>query len=107
MSWLAVSAVGGDQVNPESVFGMAGPLVVSCASWLGLQHIHRVAPERVMAAMIVGFAAKFVFFGAYVAVMLRILALRPVPFMAVFVSYFIALYAMQTLFLRRLVMSVK
>jgi hypothetical protein len=25
-SWLAVGATGGDQVNPESFFGMVGPL---------------------------------------------------------------------------------
>ena len=107
LSWLAVSAVGGERVNPESVYGMAGPLIASCVSWIGVRHVHRAAPERVMGAMIVGFAVKFVFFGAYVAVVLRLLALRPLPFMAVFVSYFIALYAMQALFLRRLVLPVK
>jgi ATP/ADP translocase len=69
-SWLAVSATGGDQVNPESFFGMVGPLVAVCVSWLAVQRVHRLTPERVMAAMIIGFAAKFVFFGAYVAVML-------------------------------------
>jgi len=106
-SWLAVSATGAGQVNPEALFGMAGPLVASCLSWLGVLRIHRAAPDRVMGAMIVFFALKFVFFGAYVAVALRVLSLRPVPFMAAFVSYFIAMYAMQALFLRRLVLSVK
>ena len=107
LSWLTVSAVGGNRVNPESLFGMAGPLVASCASWIGVQRVHRAAPEHGMAAMIMAFALKFVFFGAYVAVMLRVLALRPVPFMAAFVSYFIALYAMQALFVWRLVTPVK
>jgi ABC-type enterochelin transport system permease subunit len=106
-SWLAVSATGGDRVNPEALFGMAGPLVAVCVSWLVVQRIHRVTPERTMAAMIIGFAAKFVFFGAYVAVMLGALSLRPVPFMTAFVSYFIALYAMQALFFRRLLTSVE
>ena len=55
-----------------------------------------------MAVMIVWFALKFVFFGAYVAVMIRLLELRVVPFMTVFMSYFIGLYAMQAMFLRRL-----
>jgi len=105
-SWLAVSAIGGDQVNPESFFGMAGPLVAVCVSWLAVQRIHRVTRERVMGAMIIGFALKFVFFGAYVAVMLGVLSLRQVPFMTAFVSYFIALYAMQALFFRRLITSV-
>jgi hypothetical protein len=102
-SWLAVAAVAGDRANPETLFGMLGPLVAVCASWIATQRTHRVAPERVTAVMIVWFALKFVFFGAYIAVMLRLLSLRPVPFMVAFVSYFIALYAVQALFLRRLV----
>ncbi len=106
-SWLAVSAIGGDQVNPECLFGMAGPLAATSASWLATVRTNRVAPERTLAVMIVWSALKFVFFGAYVAVMLRLLALRPVPFVAAFVTYFIALYAMQALFLRRLTTTVK
>jgi hypothetical protein len=43
-----------------------------------------------------------VFFGAYVVVMLRVLALRPGPFVASFTSYFIALHMMEALFMRRL-----
>ena len=105
-SWLAVSATGGDQVNPESFFGMVGPLFAVCVSWLAVQRVHRVTPERAMGAMIIGFASKFVFFGAYVAVMLGVLSLRPVPFTGAFVSYVIALYALQALFLRRLITSV-
>jgi len=101
-SWLVVSAAGGDRVNPESFFGMAGPLVAVCASWIAVRRTHDTAPERVMAVMTVWFALKFVFFGAYVAVMIRLLSLRTVPFITVFVSYFIGLYVMQALFLRRL-----
>lgn len=101
-SWLAVTAIGGDRVHPEALFGMAGPLVAVCASWLAVRRAHRAAPERVLALMVVWFALKFVFFGAYVAVMLRLLGLEPVPFVAAFVSYFIALYAMQAVFLSRL-----
>jgi len=104
-SWLAVAAAGGDRVNPESFFGMAGPLAAVCASWVAVKRTHRAAPERVMAVMIVWFALKFVFFGAYVAVMIRLLSLRTVPFITAFVSYFIALYAMQALFIRRLTMT--
>ena len=101
-SWLAVSAVGDDRVNPESFFGMAGPLVAVCGSWIATERIRRAAPERVLDAMIRGFALKFAFFGVYVAVMVLGLSLRPVPFVAAFVSYFIALYAMQALFMSRL-----
>ncbi len=104
-SWLAVSVAGGDRVNPESFFGMAGPLVAVCASWIAVKRTHHAAPERVMGVMIVWFALKLVFFGAYMAVMIRLLSLRTVPFVTAFVSYFIALYAMQALCLKRLTMT--
>src|SRR5688572_2389101 len=97
VSWLAVSAIGGDGVHPEALFGMLGPLASACVAWIAMVRAHRTAPERLTAVMIVGFAVKLVFFGVYVAVMLRVLALRPVPFVTAFTSYFIALYAMQAL----------
>lgn len=101
-SWLAVSAMGGARVNPESLWGMAGPLAATSASWLAIVRTNRVAPERALDVMVVWFALKFVFFVVYVAVMLRLLELEPVPFVTAFVSYFIGLYAMQALFLKRL-----
>jgi hypothetical protein len=49
-----------------------------------------------------GLAVKAVFFGAYVAGMLRVIGLRPVPFVVSFTSYFIALHVTEAMFLRRL-----
>jgi len=106
VSWLAVSAIGGDGVHPEALFGMLGPLASACVAWIAMVRAHRAAPERLTAVMIVGFAVKLVFFGVYVVVMLRVLALRPVPFVTAFTSYFIALYAMQAWFLKRLTTTV-
>ena len=102
MSWLAVSAIGGDRTNPEALYGMLGPLVSGCLTWLAVDRTWRSAPARLTAVMVVGFAAKLAFFALYVAIMIRVVSLRPVPFVAAFVSYFIALYAMQALFLKRL-----
>jgi len=61
-----------------------------------------VQPERVMNVMITAFVAKMVFFGVYVAAMLRVLEVRRTPFVVGFAVYFIALYAMEALFLKRL-----
>ena len=47
--------------------------------------------------MIAAFAVKMVFFGAYVAVMLRGSALRPMPFVVSFTGYFIALALVEAL----------
>ncbi len=42
-----------------------------------MERTYRRNPERLTAVMIAAFAGKMVFFGAYVAVMLRVLSLRP------------------------------
>jgi hypothetical protein len=52
--------------------------------------------------MVAAFAGKLVFFGAYVAVMLKALGLRPVPFIASFTASFIALHAAEAVCLQRL-----
>ena len=100
--WLVITAVGGETVNPEALWGVAGPLVSGCVTWVLIDRTWRSAPERLTAVMMVGFAVKLVFFGAYLAVMLRGLSMRPVPFVSAFVTSFVALYAMQALFLMRL-----
>ena len=100
-SWLAVTALKGD-ANPEVLFGMVGPLLAACASWVAVERMHAAAPERVMSVMLTAFMVKMMFFGVYVAGMLRGLELRRTPFVVSFTVYFIALYAMEALFLKRL-----
>jgi hypothetical protein len=100
-SWGVASAVR-PAANPEALFGMAGPLVAVCASWIAVERTHAAAPARVMGVMLIGFVAKMVFFGVYVAAMLRGMELRVTPFVVSFTVYFIALYAMEALFLKRL-----
>lgn len=100
-SWLVVSAARAD-ANPEALFGMIAPLLAACASWVAVERMHAAAPERVMSVMLTAFMVKMMFFGVYVAAMLRGLELRRTPFVASFTVYFIALYAMEALFLKRL-----
>jgi hypothetical protein len=100
-SWLAVTMLKGD-ANPEVLFGMVGPLLAACTSWVAVERMHAAAPERVMSVMLTAFMVKMMFFGVYVAGMLRGLELRRTPFVVSFTVYFIALYAMEALFLKRL-----
>ena len=51
--------------------------------------------------MVTGLVVKMVFFGIYVAGMLKGAGLRPVPFVVSFAGFFIALHAMEAVFLRR------
>ena len=59
------------------------------------------SPQALTSVMIAAFAFKLVFFGAYVAVMIRVVALRPVPFIASFTGYLAGLYLMEALYLRQ------
>ena len=98
---LAVVLVG-TAYAAEILLGMFGPLAETAASWVLAEQVFRRRPERLTAVMITAFAGKLVFFGAYVAVMVGVLSLRPVPFMASFTAYFIALHFVEALALRRM-----
>jgi hypothetical protein len=89
-------------MTTEVVLGMAGPLLVAGASWVLAERTWRRQPERLTAVMIAAFAGKMVFFAAYVALMLSVLSLRPVPFVASFTISFITLHLAEALALRRL-----
>lgn len=99
-AWLVVVVVAPD-LNPEALLGMLGPLVSALATWVVVARAVAV-PERVTGVMVTGLAVKMVFFGVYVAGMLMGAGLRPVPFVLSFTGAFIALHAMEAVFLRRL-----
>ena len=105
MSWLALTVTSEGRGDPEILLGMAGPLVSAVGSWVAYERAHRSAPGRLTNVMIAALAVKMVFFGGYVGVMLRGLDVRPVPFVVSFAAYFIALHAMEAMFLRRLLMN--
>ena len=102
LSWLVVAGALGGRVHPEVLFGMLGPLAAACGTWIAVERTYRSQPERLTAVMVGGLAVKAVFFGVYVIGMLRGLDLRPTPFVVSFTGYFVALYAMEALFLKRL-----
>lgn len=86
----------------EVLCGMAGPLLVAVASWVLAERTYRHTPERLTAVMAASFGAKMVFFGVYVAVMLKLLVLRTIPFVVSFTAYFIALHLAEAVALKRL-----
>jgi ACR3 family arsenite efflux pump ArsB len=101
-AWLAATAVAPEPVNPELLLGMVAPLVSAVASWAAIARTHRRGPERVTGVLVAGFGIKLVLFGVYLALMLRVVGLRPVPFAVAFTSYCIGLYLIEALFLKRL-----
>jgi hypothetical protein len=101
-SWVAIVAATGAHLHPELLFGMLGPLVSAVATWMAVERTFKAAPERLTGVMVAAFGVKMLLFGLYVAAMLRLAHLRPIPFVVGFTGYFIALYLMEALFLRRL-----
>jgi hypothetical protein len=102
LSCLAITALPAVESDLEVLLGVAAPLAAAALTWLMVERTYLSHPERLTGLMIVAFAAKMVFFGAYVTVMLAVLSVRPVPFMVSFTGYFIALYATEALYMRRL-----
>jgi hypothetical protein len=101
-SWAAISAAAGPAVNPELLWGMAGPLVSAVATWAVIERAQASAPERLTNVMIAAFGVKVVLFAAYVIVLLAGLGLRPLPFVAGFSAYYVVLHAAEALCLQRL-----
>jgi len=110
-SWMSAAALGsaavavtiaGRQTAAEVLLGMLAPLAAATVSWILTERTHRREPARVTGLMIGAFGAKMLFFGAYVAVMLEVIGLHPAPFVVSFTSYFVALYLVEALLLRRL-----
>lgn len=105
LSWLAIAALVHRRTSVAVLFGMLGPLVVAVVAWLLAERTYRRNPEGLTALMITTFGGKMVFFGAYVAVVLKGLSQPAVPFVASFTGYFIALHLCEALLLRRLFTS--
>ena len=104
-AWLMVTATLSDRANPEALWGIAGPLMGASVSWVAYVRAHESAPERLTRVMITAFALKLMFFSVYVTATMRLLELRPAPFVVSFIGAFIALHAMEAFSLRRLVMG--
>ncbi len=105
LSWLAIAALVDRRTSVAVLFGMMGPLVVAAVTWVLSDRTYRRNPEGLTALMITAFGGKMVFFGAYVAVVLKGLSQPTVPFVASFTGYFIALHLCEALLLRRLFTS--
>jgi hypothetical protein len=88
--------------GPELFLGMSGPLVVAVFTWVLVERTYRWNPGGLTALMMMAFGAKMVLFGTYVVIALRVLSVRPIPFVLSFTTYFIALHLAEALSLRRL-----
>jgi hypothetical protein len=101
-SWAALAVAPGFASEREVLFGMLAPLLGAAATWLIVTRTYPSRPELLTPLMVTAFAAKFVFFGVYATIALKVLALQPRPFVISFTAYFIALHLFEALCLQRL-----
>ena len=98
---LAIAAAG--PPNAAAVLlGMAAPLGAASVSWVLTERTYKRDPQALTGLMTAAFAVKMLFFGTYVAVMLRVVGLQPLPFVVSFTGYFIALYLTEAILMRRM-----
>ena len=102
ISWMAAAVLVDRETAIAILFGMLGPLLPVTVTWVLAERIHRRNPAAVTSLMVMSFAGKLVFFGVYVTAVLRVLSVRPAPFVVSFTGYFIVLYLIEALHLRRL-----
>ena len=98
----AVIAIAGRETGAGVLLGMLAPLGAAGVSWVLIERTFKRDPQQLTALMISAFVAKMLFFGAYVALILEVVGVRPVPFVVSFTGYFIALYLTEALLMRRL-----
>ena len=102
LSWLMVAAIPGVESDREMLLGMLAPLAGAVGTWVLVARTYASTPERLTSRMVAAFGGKLVFFGAYVTVMLKVMSLRPLPFVISFTTYFIVLHMFEALCLQRL-----
>jgi hypothetical protein len=107
LSAFGIGAFLGDEKTPDvrlSVWlGMLGPLTATLCAMVAVTRAYRKNPASLTGAMIGAFVVKMVFFGGYVALVLKAGWVRPGPFAASFTGYFLALHMIEAIRLRRLV----
>jgi hypothetical protein len=102
LGWLALMAVAGPDGVRAVTLGTLGPLVATVVSWLAIVRVHARAPGNVQGVMLRFFAAKVVFFAAFVTAAVTWLALGTRMFAVSFAAQYIMLHFMEAFYLHRL-----
>jgi len=97
----ALRADAGPEPRLAIWLGMAGPLAAALASMAALEWVYRVRPEASTAILAAAFAAKMIFFGVYVAVIVKGGWVQPVPFAISFAGYYLVLHVTEAVWLKR------
>ena len=99
---IVSAAVLSVRFGREVWLGMLAPLTVVSVSWMIMERVYRLEPQRLNSVMMTAFAGKLVFFGVYVAVAIAVFGVTPIPFILSLTLYFVALHLIEAILLRRM-----
>jgi len=106
LSAFVVVTLLGTDVPPDVRLGvwlgMAAPLVAALISTIAIESVFRKNPASLTGLMAAAFAAKMIFFGGYIALIVTMGWVRPIPFAISFTAYFLGLHVTEAFHLRRL-----
>jgi hypothetical protein len=102
LSSLVLTILLGSRTGTEIWVGMLGPLAAALASWIAMERQHKRRPEGLTDLMIKAFVIKIIFFALYITILLSTRSVQPVPFVISFLGYFLFLYTVEAIGLRRL-----
>ena len=97
-----VSGAAGLGAAREIWFGMFGPTLASVVAGIALERQVRLNPQKMLKCLIQSFVVKFLFFGAYIAVVVKTNQVRPGYFVGCFAFFYLALHMAEALELRRM-----
>ena len=101
LAWLVTTLVAPELSLPV-LLGIAAPLVVVTTNLIQVERAYRRDPSHLTPLMLKAFLGKMLFFGAYIALMLGVLAVPTGPFVISFAASFIVLYGAEAFHLQRL-----
>jgi len=88
-------------VRNEIWLGMAGPTLAEGVSWIIMVRKRTRSPQELTKFLVQAFAAKLLFFAAYIAVMLKGDLVQLKPFIACFTGFYVALHLTVAFWLQR------
>ena len=99
------AAVLAPEAAGAAFLGMAAPLVAGLATVQLVERTVRTDVNRLTARMTAAFAAKVVFYAAYVSVAVWWLQAEAVPFTVSFTIYFVTLHITEALYFKTLLVN--
>ena len=96
-----VSGAAGLGAEREIWFGMLAPTLASVVAWTAIERLRRLNPQKILKCLMLSFLIKFLFFGAYIIVVVKTTQVRPGFFVCCFAFFYLALHMTEALELRK------